>query len=145
MEKLVKAFSILSNEISKIEESVKNKSEFAGLTLTQLNYLENINQLFNPTLTELSAKLKLKKPTVKVSVDRLCEKGYIHRVKSDEDKRSAHLHLTPSGLHINQMHNKAHCQMAVLFQEKLDEKEIDQFTNIISKIFENRKTDSSIK
>lgn len=136
MEKLIKAFSALSNEISKIEESVKYKSDFADLTLTQLNYLENINQLFNPTLTELSVKLKLKKPTVKVAIDRLCEKGFIYRVKSDEDKRSAHLHLTARGLLINQMHNKAHYMMAIQFQEKLDNNEVEQFINIISKIFD---------
>ena len=71
------------------KESAKEQFNFNELTLTQMNYLETINNLHNPNLTELAAEMKLTKPTVKVAIDKLIEKDFITRVKSDEDRRSA--------------------------------------------------------
>ena len=60
-----------------------------------MNYLETIDILDNPNITELAQQLKLSKPTVKVAIDKLIEKEYyIYKIRSDEDRRSAHLHLT---------------------------------------------------
>ena len=97
MDKLVEIIAKLSLEIGRMEESAKEQFNFNELTLTQMNYLETINNLHNPNLTELTAEMNLTKPTVKVAIDKLIEKDFIYRVKSDDDRRSAHLHLTVKG------------------------------------------------
>lgn len=135
MEKLVNVIAKLSREIGHMEEAAKEQFNFNELTLTQMNYLETISQLGNPNLTELAAELNLTKPTVKVAVDKLVEKDYICRVKSDEDRRSAHLHLTVKGKLINHTHDFAHKQMAELIGQKLDQTELALLEMLLEKVF----------
>lgn len=135
MDKLVKAIAKLSREIGHLEEAAKDQFDFKELTLTQMNYLETISQLGNPNLTELANEMHLTKPTVKVAIDKLIEKDFIYRVKSDEDRRSAHLHLTVKGRLINHTHDFAHKQMAELITRKLDETEVGLLGMILEKVF----------
>lgn len=135
MEKLVDGIAKLSREIGHMEEGAKEQFDFKELTLTQMNYLETISQLGNPNLTELAAELSLTKPTVKVAIDKLIEKDFIYRVKSDEDRRSAHLHLTVKGKLINHMHDFAHKQMAELIMRKLDQTELGLLEMLLEKVF----------
>lgn len=135
MEKLVNAIARLSREIGHLEEAAKEQFDFKELTLTQMNYLETISQLGNPNLTELAAELHLTKPTVKVAVDKLIEKDFIYRVKSDDDRRSAHFHLTVKGKLINHTHDFAHKQMAEQIITKLDDTETALLSMLLEKIF----------
>jgi DNA-binding MarR family transcriptional regulator len=138
MEKLVELIAKFSWVIGQLEESAKEKFNFSDLTLTQMNYLETISQLHNPNLTELSIELSLTKPTVKVAIDKLIEKDYIYRIKSDEDRRSAHLHLTEKGKVINQMHDEAHQRMVELIKNNLGKPELKKLESILEKIFLKR-------
>jgi DNA-binding MarR family transcriptional regulator len=79
--------------------------------------------------------MNLTKPTVKVAVDKLIEKGFIYRVKSDEDRRSAHFHLTVKGKLINHTHDFAHRQMAEQIAQKLDATELGLLEMLLEKVF----------
>ncbi len=135
MEKLVEVIAKLSREIGHLEEAAKDQFDFKELTLTQMNYLETISQLGNPNMTELAAEMHLTKPTVKVAIDKLIEKDFIYRVQSDEDRRSAHLHLTVKGKLINHTHDFAHKQMAELIIQKLDATEAGLLSMLLEKVF----------
>jgi DNA-binding MarR family transcriptional regulator len=135
MDKLVEAIAKLSREIGHMEEAAKDQFDFKELTLTQMNYLETISQLGNPNLTELATELHLTKPTVKVAVDKLIDKDFIYRVKSDEDRRSAHFHLTVKGKLINHTHDFAHKQMAERITQKLEVAEVGLLELLLEKIF----------
>jgi DNA-binding MarR family transcriptional regulator len=117
-----------------MEEASKKQFNLSHLTHTQLHYLENINSLGNPNITELAIQLKLSKPTVKVAVDWLIEKEYVFKVQSDEDRRSAHIHLTEKGKLINQMHDYAHKRIAELLSKKLNSKELDDLVVLLNKV-----------
>lgn len=134
MEKLIEIIAKLSREIVEMEELAKENYNFNELTLTQMHYLETINQLHNPNLTELAAEMNLTKPTVKVAIDKLIEKDYIFRVQSDEDRRSAHLHLTEKGKLINQMHDSAHKSLAEMMSKNLEEDELGQLVVLLGKV-----------
>ena len=135
MEKLVKIIAKMTHEMVQMEEAAKEQFSFNELTLTQMHYLETINQLSNPNLTELSFEMNLTKPTVKVAIDKLIEKNVIIRVQSDEDRRSAHLHLTDKGKQLNQMHDYAHMQLAELMVKNLNQEEKEQLLDLLGKIF----------
>lgn len=135
MEKLVEIIAKFSRVIGQMEEAAKEQFNFNDLTLTQMNYLETIYQLHNPNMTELAAEMNLTKPTVKVAIDKLSEKDYIYRVQSDEDRRSAHLHLTEKGKLINLMHDEAHKRMAEMMGNNLDKAEIEQIECLLEKVF----------
>lgn len=135
MDKMVTIVAKLSLEMGLMEDAAKEQFNFDDLTLTQMHYLETINILVNPNITEIAATLKLKKPTVTVAVDKLIEKDYLYKVQSDEDRRSTHLHLTEKGKLINQMHDYAHKRIAESMIKKMDENDIKTFIQLFDKIF----------
>ena len=134
MQKLISIIAKISGEISLIEETAREKFRFTSLTLTQMHYLETISTLKNPTITELARALRLTKPTVTVAVDKLIEKEYIYKVRSDEDRRSTHLHMTEKGEQINQMHDYAHKRMADSLKNKLEKEELQVLIELMDKI-----------
>jgi DNA-binding MarR family transcriptional regulator len=134
MEKLIQLIAELSRKIGLAEEESKEQFNFTELTLTQLLYLETINELGNPNITELSRKLKLSKPTVTIVVDRLVVKDFVVKVHSDLDRRSTHLHLTEKGKLINLMHDYAHRRMAESFTKSLTDSELKIFSELLGKV-----------
>jgi DNA-binding MarR family transcriptional regulator len=136
MKKLIDIVSSLSGLIIHMEEAAKEQFHLLNLTHTQMHYLEMINKLANPNITELSVNLKLTKPTVKVAVDKLIQRDFVFKIKSDDDRRSAHLHLTEKGKLINQMHDYAHKRIAESITRKLDQKEIEELISLLKKVLQ---------
>jgi DNA-binding MarR family transcriptional regulator len=134
MYNLIQIVSKLSNLIGQVEEVSKEQFNLSRLTHTQLHYLETINSLGNPNITELALQLKLSKPTVKVSVDKLIDKDYIFKIQSDEDRRSAHIHLTEKGKLINQMHDYAHNRIVESISRKLSNDEVEVLVYLLNKV-----------
>jgi DNA-binding MarR family transcriptional regulator len=135
MEKLIKTISKLSGMLVQEEEAAIKQFNLSELTFTQMHHLEVINMLVNPSITELAVSLKLTKPTVKVSVDKLIEKDYVFKVQSDTDKRSAHLHLTEKGNLINQMHDYAHRRIVESILKRLNKEETELLIKLLTKVF----------
>ena len=54
MKNLVEIVSELSNLFGEIEEAAKEQFQLLSLTHTQMHYLETINILDNPNITELA-------------------------------------------------------------------------------------------
>lgn len=138
MKKLINIISSLSTLIGNTEEAAKEQFNLLHLTVQQMNYLESINILDNPNITELAFQLKLSKPTVKVAVDKLIERDYVYKTQSDEDRRSAHLHLTEKGKLINQMHEYAHKRIAESILRKLNEDELKSLEVLLTKVLEDK-------
>ena len=123
------ALSRFSRQISDAESMAKELSEVKDLTSSQINYLETINELGNPSITELSLALGVKKPSVTVAVERLITKGCVYKTASDADRRSSHLHLTDIGNTVNQRHDYAHEYLALTPDEQ------QEFVTLLDKIY----------
>ncbi|MFA6327242.1 MAG: MarR family transcriptional regulator [Bacteroidales bacterium] len=123
-----------SRLISDAEEKAKSSSEAQDLTSTQISYLETIQEIENPNITELAKALGLKKPSVTVVIDRLIQKGCVYKTHSDEDRRSSHLHLTDIGKQINQRHEFAHDYLVNLISKKLENHELAKLNELLNKI-----------
>lgn len=134
MRELEEIMARLTAYISRTEEEAREQLGFNELTVTQMNYLETISKLQQPTLTALAGYLKLTKPTVTVLVERLIEKQLVFKVKSDTDRRSTHLHLTEKGILINKMHIYAHRQIAAEIVKKIDSRETVELIRLLDKI-----------
>jgi DNA-binding MarR family transcriptional regulator len=135
MNNLEHIVSNLSNLFGKSEEEAKEQFHLQSLTHTQMHYLETINMLHNPNITELAGNLKLSKPTVKVAMDKLIERDFLYKIQSDKDRRSAHLHLTEKGKLINQMHDYSHKRIAEHFSRKLKSAELETLVGLLNKVF----------
>lgn len=138
MERLVETIAKLSGMLVLEEEAAKEQFHLSELTFNQMHYLEVINLLINPSITELAISLKLTKPTVTVAVDKLIEKDYVFKVKSDIDRRSAHLHLTEKGNLINRMHDYAHRRIVESILKKINKEDTKQLIIILTKVFNEK-------
>jgi DNA-binding MarR family transcriptional regulator len=63
--------------------------EFSILVLVASN--PRVNQ------KQLGAALDVSAPNMAITLDRLVERGWVERVRSTEDRRAQHIHLTPAG------------------------------------------------
>ncbi len=133
MDELEDIISRLTNLIAEIEDASRELFNL-DLTSRQMYYLEVISRLGNPNITELAAYLSLTKPTVKVAIDRLVERDYVVKTRSDEDRRTAHLHLTEKGKLISQMHDYAHRRIIEVFRGRLSPEEMSGLQDLLGKI-----------
>jgi len=75
---------------------------------------------------------------VKVAVDKFIEKDFLYKVRSDEDRRSAHLHLTEKGKLINEMHDYYHRRIAESFTRKLSREELETLVGLLIKVLSEK-------
>lgn len=127
-------FSIIFNKSEQFEEKAMINSEIRDLTIRQLHCLETIAILSNPTPSELAAKLLITKPSVTAIIDKLVEKDYVEKVKSDEDRRIAHIHLTKKGVKASEWHEEIHRDFASLLVRDLSGEELYQLERILNKV-----------
>ncbi len=73
------------------------ETEAVGLTTVQFAALEMIGEVPNIDQASLSAMIAFDKTTILKVIEKLLDKGLITRVRSDEDRRSNKLHVTPAG------------------------------------------------
>jgi DNA-binding MarR family transcriptional regulator len=137
MSNLTEAISYISDLVEKVLEETISQADFTDLTQQQLRYLQVIFRMKNPTLTELARELDLTKPTVTVLADKLVEKGYIKRVKSDQDRRSMHLHIDKKGTKIEALREIAYERMVEKISSGLSETETSILTELLRKIVVN--------
>ena len=123
----------LLTNINRIEEEFKKKSGLQDLTHKQLECVSWIREMKNPNLTELSGKLKITKPSTTSLIDKLEEKNYIIRVKSDADRRTAHVHLTKKGEKASRVHEEVHKKLARELSGNLSREENEKFLELLNK------------
>lgn len=75
----------------------KRLSKNAGLTGPQLLIMRTIRDLGEVTIGTIADKVSLSQATVTTILDRLEHRQLVYRVRSTQDKRKVHAHLTESG------------------------------------------------
>jgi len=133
---LVELVALITHLVGDQEVAFIQQIEAAGITARQLHYLDIIAALDNPTLGELADTLQVKKPSVTAIVKVLVEKGFLKRVDSDQDRRSAHVHLTRKGRQIVDKHNQVHTQIAAIFSQHLSKRQLQQLVTLLNQVVE---------
>ncbi|MDO6443197.1 MULTISPECIES: MarR family winged helix-turn-helix transcriptional regulator [unclassified Marinobacter] len=78
----------------------KRLSKNAGLTGPQLLIMRTIRDLGEVTIGTIADKVSLSQATVTTILDRLEHRALVYRVRSTQDKRKVHAHLTEGGADI---------------------------------------------
>ena len=136
--KIGKILKIVSNYMDKdmnncLSDYNITRSQMGILIYIQVAECKNIeaNQV------DIEKEFNLKNPTVTGLINRLEEKGYIKRVRSDKDKRYNKLELTESGREIlNKGKRKAQENEEKLLKILPDD-EIKELKRILTKIVNN--------
>ncbi|MDD2200380.1 MAG: MarR family transcriptional regulator [Bacteroidales bacterium] len=120
-----------SSEI--LEEKMKQESNLKNLTSRQLYCIELIKNMQNPSLTELAEKMNIAKASISVMIERLEKNSFIYKVISDNDRRTAHVHLTKEGEKAALLHTELHKRIAKLLTEEMTESEKEILIVLLNK------------
>ncbi len=132
---------ILLEFINTLDLSLKQQQKEAGstlgfskLTVHQLQYLDAINDLENPTITEIAKRLHITKASVTVGVNKLIKMGFVSKTQSKEDKRVFHVSLKESGKQFAAAKNQALQDYGKFIRSALSKEEVKQFEAILTKL-----------
>lgn len=113
------------NEVLMIEEDALKGSQFKDLSIKEMHTIEAIGMYRKHTATEVSNKLGITAGTLSASLNNLERKGYVERVRSEEDRRVVKLGLTKKGRLLYRLHNKFHRDMVKDTIKEMNEEEVE--------------------
>lgn len=132
MEKLLIEFiNTLDLSLKKVQTDA---SGFSRLTISQLQYIDAIDALGKPAISEIANRLNITKASVTAGVNKLVEMGYIVKTQSDEDKRVFHVSLTEAGRELVSAKYQALKAYGEFIGAALSEEEARQFEAILTKL-----------
>jgi DNA-binding MarR family transcriptional regulator len=135
MNELLLAFiNTLDLSLKKLQKEVGDNSGFAKLTIHQLQYIDAIGALGQPTITALAEKLQITKASVTNGVNKLIGLGYVSKNQSSADKRVYHVSLTAAGAQIVAAKNRALQDYGEFIRSSLSAQEARQFESILTKL-----------
>lgn len=96
---------------------------------------------FNPGATpkRLSQALAVSAPNLTVLIDRMADKGWIARQRSEADRRAQHIHLTPQGRTLAQKAHEISLTMEQELLRHLSEGERAMLRELLAKVARFRK------
>lgn len=118
-EVLVKLF----NEIMELEQKAIITEEFKDISNNDMHIIEMIGNNEAKNMSTVAKGLKVTVGTLTIAVNNLVKKGYVQRVRSEQDRRVVLISLTAKGLKAYRHHEKFHHEMIEAMLKDLDEQE----------------------
>ena len=129
-EVLVKLF----REINTIEERAIKTGEYKELTVNDLHVIEAIDLFEAKNMTTVARQLSVTTGTLTISVNGLVKKGYVERIRSEEDRRVVLISLTEKGRKAYKRHQQFHQEMIDAIISDLNEKEQEILERALSNL-----------
>lgn len=126
----------LFNMVLKLEEGALKDSTFGNLSITEIHTLQAITVDKTKTMTQVATELGIGVSTLTAAINKLVQKGYVHRFRVEEDRRKVKIQLTDSGIKAVKEHESFHIDMISEALSTMNTDEIKRFSNSISGIFE---------
>jgi len=113
------------NRILAIEEEAL-RSHGVTLSMTEIHVLEAVGNVPEPSMTSIAAKLGITVGSLTTSVATLANKGFVTRIRPEDDRRKVLVGLTPAAERVLQIHGKFHEGMIdSIFEDlKIEEDEV---------------------
>lgn len=99
--------------ILKVEETILKRSDKIDLSINEMHMLEAVGKDKDRrrTISELAEELNITLPSVTVAINKLMKKGYVEKVRGEEDGRIVYVSLTRMGKKIDSVHRYFHESM----------------------------------
>lgn len=114
-ELLVKLF----RSINAIEEQAIKTEGFKDVTTNDMHVIEVIGVGGAKNMTSVAKSLAVTTGTLTIAVNSLVKKGFVERVRSEEDRRVVLVSLTEKGRIAHEQHRKFHAKMIDNIVEEL--------------------------
>ena len=113
----------LFRNINAIEEQAIRTEEYKDMTANDMHVIEAIGTGAAKNMTSVAKALAVTTGTLTISVNSLVKKGYVDRVRSEEDRRVVLISLTAKGKKAFAHHKSFHEEMIRKVVEGLREEE----------------------
>lgn len=113
----------LFQEIMDIEEKALITSEFKNISVNDMHIIEAIGDEGSKNMSSVAKLLSVTVGTLTIAINSLVKKGYVHRERSEEDRRVVLISLTDKGKTANAHHMKFHEGMIQAVLKDLDEEQ----------------------
>ena len=135
MEHLLTQFvDTLETSLKKMHLQAGPDSGFARLTISQLQYIDAIAALGQPTISQIAARLQINKASVTPAIQKLARLGYVTKVPSARDKRAVHVHLTAAAWQLVDAKIQALMAYGDFIRSALSDDEAGQLEHILTKL-----------
>ncbi len=125
---------VMFNQILNIEEHALKKGVFNNLTLSELHVLDAIGYDATKPMSAIAAKLDITVGTLTIAMNNLVKKGYVTRVRGEEDRRMVLICLTELGRDAFKHHEAFHEEMINFTMSTLNAQESDVLLKALSKM-----------
>lgn len=99
--------------ILKVEETILKRTDNIDLSINEMHMLEAVGKGKNKpkTISEIAEDLGITLPSVTVAINKLVKKGYVEKLRGEEDARIVYVTLTKQGKKIDSVHRYFHESM----------------------------------
>lgn len=118
-EVLVKLFRLINS----IEEQAVKTEGYRNITTNDMHVIEAIGIGSPRNMTAVAKRLGVTTGTLTIAVNGLVKKGFVERVRSEEDRRVVLVSLSEKGKAVFSRHQKFHEEMIGAVVSQLDEGE----------------------
>lgn len=129
-ELLVKLF----RNINVIEERAIRTGEYNDVTANDMHVIEAIGTEEAKNMTSVARSLDVTTGTLTIAVNSLVRKGYVNRVRSEEDRRVVLISLSDKGKKAYLHHRQFHDRMINVVVEELTEEEQQVLERALKKL-----------
>ncbi len=113
------------NNVLVIEEVSLRGGRFKDISIKEMHTVDVIGNFSDVTPSFVSKELMVTLGTVTTCLNNLERKGYIERIRSDQDRRVVYLHLTKKGRLVHRLHRRFHKAMVEKIIDGMSPEEID--------------------
>lgn len=124
------------NKILRIEEKMIRENSNLDLTVTEMHTLDAIGPDYGGNMTEIAEKLSITVGTLTSSINRLLNKGYVERIRDEDDRRVVRVVLSPKGVEAYGIHEAYHEKMIGQILDEITDEEARLLGNTLVKISE---------
>ena len=129
-ELLVKLFK----DILEIESRSLITEEFSDITCNDMHIIEAIGVEEPRNMKTVASLMSVTTGTLTKAIESLCEKGYVTRERSTEDKRVVMIRLTDRGRSAYYHHEQFHRQMIQNIAAEMNEQETEVLIYALAKL-----------
>ncbi len=130
-EVLVKLF----RNVNAIEEKAIRTEEYQDVTTNDMHVIEAIGLDTARNMTSVAKTLEVTTGTLTIAVNSLVKKGYVNRVRSEEDRRVVLISLSDRGEKAYLHHQKFHQDMIEAVVGELTEEEQQVLEKALTKLY----------
>ncbi|MDO5337910.1 MAG: MarR family winged helix-turn-helix transcriptional regulator [Eubacteriales bacterium] len=124
----------LFHDILDAEEKALTTSEFKDISVNDMHILEAIGIGKPKNMSSVSKILDVTVGTLTIAINNLVKKGYVHRVRSEEDRRVVLIFLAEKGKKAFLHHQSFHESMVQAIVQDLPEEEIQVLSRALIKV-----------